>query len=88
MVDHPAPRVDPADTGARVYTVQGDTGQAGRAVGVGRTFWSTCDVRVSEILWYALTCSSPSSSRADCILPTRRGVARVYFRCWCRGWNK
>ena len=87
VVDHPALSVHPTDSRAGVDTVEGDTGQARWTVSVDSALWSTCYIGVSEILGNATACSSPVSGRAECILPTGRGVARIY-RSRCRGWNK
>ena len=85
MVDHPALGVDPADPRARVHAVQGLTGEDSRAVGIDGALRPTCDIGVTKILGDTLTCSSPSSGRADGILPAGRGVAWVYNfgRCGC-----
>ena len=85
MVDHPALGVDPADPRARVHAVQVLTGEDSRAVGIDGALRPTCDIGVTKILGDTLTCSSPSSGRADGILPAGRGVAWVYNfgRCWC-----
>lgn len=85
MVHHPTLGIDPTYSRTWVNTVKSDTGQTGWTVAVDNTLWPTCYIGVSEILWYALACSSPCSSRADCILPARRGVARIYSDCRCRG---
>ena len=87
VVDDPALSVDPTDSRTGVDTVESNTGQTGWTLCVDGALRSTCYIGVSEILGYATACSSPISSRADCILPTGRWVARIY-RSWCWGWNK
>ena len=88
VVDDPALSVDPTDSRTGVDTVESNTGQTGWTLCVDGALRSTCYIGVSEILGYATACSSPISSRADCILAAGRRVARVYSDCWCRGWNK
>ena len=84
VVDDSALSVDPTDSWTGVDTVESNTGLAGRTLSVDSALWSTCYIGVSEILGYATACSSPISSRADCILPTGRWVARIYRGwCWC-----
>jgi hypothetical protein len=85
VVDGPALGVHPAHPGTRVHAVQVDTGQDGRTVGVDGALRPTCDIGVSKILWDTLACSSPGSSRAYGILPTRGGVAWIYNFSRCRG---
>ena len=78
MVDHRALGVHTTlGTRTGVNTVQILTGQCRRTLGVCRTFWSACNIRIAKVLWDALTCGGAGARVADCVLAARRWVARV-----------
>ena len=61
-----------------VNTMQVLTCFVGWAFCIGCTFRSAGNIRVSKVVWDALTRSRPSSGGANCVTTTRRRIARIH----------
>ena len=76
--------VDPTGSWAGVNTFVPLACFDWRTIWVDHTLWSTCNIRISKILWNTLTSSCPTSRLTICICATRRWVARINYFC-CSG---
>ena len=84
MVDNSAFSIYPAYSGTWIHTMQILTCFCAWTICINCAFWPACHIWISKILWDALTCCSPLSISADCILSTWCGVARIYNFCGCK----
>ena len=84
MVEHSADGVDTTGARAGIHTVKLLTCFVARTVRVDHTFWATCNIRVPEMIWDALTRCSSVSILTDGVGSTGRRIAGLYhlYRNW------
>ena len=78
MIGHLTVGIGATETWAGINTVEVPALLACRTVRVDNALWSAGNVGVSEVVWDALTGSSPSSGGANCVTTTRRRIARIH----------